>query len=788
MKPSRLTFACLLVLTAASAALAQANDVQFEIHGKDKVLGTIRPAFEEEHLRCNLAAGTVLKASAKSTQKIGPIPTLRVLFNGDPTPAVTTAKGRGVTLTPFTVPVTGVYDVVIGGDGIKDGDYSAQVSWAPQKKFGGTSAGAGQIHFPFSAPAHSLVSIALSAAPGSSFLPGLVDIRDSKAAVVATFPGGGKASRVALPATDDYVVNFDNVGGAGEWKITVTVTAPRLKTQTSDIRDSTLSGAFSGGPLVVGAVIDPVNGGSLSVEGTFSPLDGAAVNVPAGAFGSPTSLFIAQATVFPLNDGVHPAGPAVEFGPSGTQFPEGKLAQVTIPFDLNSFPGGADALVVYVKDKNGKIAAVPKPYSFGTGTVTFATSHFSTFLSTSTGPRSVPADSFQLFEIMGTPTSSLGGFVGVGTGSISFDGNSYNLFEDMAGITFSQGFVGQQVPPSAQADFRSRFEYGPLSVLGDTTLDLTSSQGGRLGFLRRGVRDDVMILQPEPGLTTGTMVLFKTSYVQPTGNMLAGTWNLLLWEFKAEPLDQVTQKVPLSAFAGTGTAVFDPAGTVAFTVSGVRRSTQFPSGEWDRMTVAAQTTTASFASQSEIGLQLRFPGDISSFGLTPVLGGDVLIGRILGQDGLTGVPGTATSLLVLVRRDAGAKAADFAGSYFDGEGGLDLHAPDGNPVVEHLGLQWMSEDATDRFLADRTVAHQSSRTLSGYDSTESRPSFATTFESSPPGTRYALSPTGVLTIADAAISGAVPPVGDFAAFVQRDDTTIGMAFLVRFTKSTILSK
>jgi len=53
------------------------------VQGKDKVLGTLRPANEKEAFLGRLAAGTTLKASVKSTQKTGPIPTILVQFNGD---------------------------------------------------------------------------------------------------------------------------------------------------------------------------------------------------------------------------------------------------------------------------------------------------------------------------------------------------------------------------------------------------------------------------------------------------------------------------------------------------------------------------------------------------------------------------------------------------------------------------------------------------------------------------------------------------------------------------------
>jgi hypothetical protein len=678
--------ASLVLLLAASAASAQEN-VQFEVHGKDKVLGTIRPTYEQEAFLCRLEQGSVLKASVKAKKKTGPVPTLDVTLDGSSVGATVVTRGRGASLVPFTAPQAGLYKVVVGGDGVKDGDY--------------------------------------------------------------------------------------------ELKVNFTKTSNRV----TDLRDSALAGAFSGGPIVVGAVITPDDGGTVSVQNSYSPIEGSAVDIPPGALGQPTSIFIAQAAVYPVDDGVHPAGPAVEFGPSGTQFPEGKEATVTIPYEPANFPGGTDALVVYVKDANGDIQAVPGPYTFGEGTVTFVTSHFSTFQATSTGPRGLPSFGMTAYEIWGAPAAGYAGFVGVGEGSASLQDSGF-LFDFAQGIQFDPGVPGQ-VDPSASTAFRSASVSGAATVVDDSTIDLSqgvAAPGPALRF-RRGYRDDVFVLEHLPQDARAATVLVRLTDGQATLNTIAGRWHAFVWEFESGSFDAESQTVPMTSRIDAGRATISTTGAVAFTFPHrIERTTNYPSGVWTRTEKVGGQTTATIGPDSEVGLVLRFSEQGPATQIRPALDGDALFVRLGNVDRGFGSAAARTSLLVMLRESASASIRDVAGRHFDAIGGLDLFATSAGGDV--AGVQVHQESGSVTFSRTKTATQDTFLCSGGYN-VDGQPiyaisPFATTSAS------YGLDPEGDFRAPDAGVLGAFSRNGDFFVDVQSDDRSMLMGFGVHFAPELIL--
>jgi hypothetical protein len=769
------------VLAGAAGGAAADEHVLFEVQGKDTVLGTIRPADETEGILGKLAAGTTLKASVKSTQKSGPIPTLQVLLGGVPVAAAqTTTKGRATTLAPLVVAASGTYKVVVAGDGVLDGDYQLSVNWTPQKAFAGTGTSAGAATFGFSAPAGSVVSVVLAATKGSAFVPNLDDI-DGPAASVVPLSGGGKASGVTLAQGGDWTLHFHSATGDGPYKVSVKVAPPKVAKHKVDIRDSTLSGAFGGSPNVVGSVVTPGDGGTVTVDDATSPIDGSSVTIPPDSLGKTTTVFVASAAPYTPPGGDHPAGPAVEFGPSGTTFDTSKPATVTIPFDPNAFPGGTSALVVYVKDSKGEIQPVlpTSSYVFGANTVTFTTSHFSTFQPATNAARGAPFGTYTIAEVTGVPAMTFSGSTGVGMGIAFLNTNGFSSIEDLQLVTLHA--AGVAAPgPSAQLDAQTADVNGGLiSQVDDTTIDVTTSFGTAVGRLRRGLDDQVLTFQHTPGdLRIGGRVLLRRIDGRPTLNSLAGKWNVLVWEMgsAAKPASGAAT-IPVSVVCDAGDAVIGTDGKVAFHLaSRVKRSTDLPSGDWKRETSVPGTTNASIFIDPDFIVNLQFTAGTTS-ALDVCVNGDVLAGRLVDIDRGFGVADAQVALMLLVRQSSAASAALVAADYADDSGGVDLHAPDGSPPPDTFGAQWHAEWATTTISAKAQLTTFGTRCLSITGAIDPTTSF-TEFPVTSPA-RVTIAPDGTFAVPSLSYAGAAGRSGGYVLYLRRDATMQGFGIEVR---------
>ncbi len=126
------------------------------------------------------------------------------------------------------------------------------------------------------------------------------------------------------------------------------------------------------------------------------PLDGASVDVPAGALPAGTAIVIATTVDIPTGTGQAGAGTTVYFGPEGLHFDavdKSKTATVTIPFDP-SFASAKDQLTIFTRDAKGAVTAVPKPYVFdlANNTVSFSSSHFSSFRTVAPASSQIPGN------------------------------------------------------------------------------------------------------------------------------------------------------------------------------------------------------------------------------------------------------------------------------------------------------------------------------------------------------------------------------------------------------------
>lgn len=776
------TIAAALLLALASAAPAD-DDVQFEVQGKDKVLGTIRPADERESILCNLVKGTTLKASVKSTQKTGPVPTLEVTLDDLPVAgAIVTVKGRGATLAPFVADATGTYKVAVRGDSVLDGDYQFAVSWAAQKAFSATGTSAGETLFPFAAPAGSAVTVTLAAGPGSSFVPHLLALEGPSMASIA-LPGGGKAGPVGLASRGDWNVRFRSDAADGAYKISVKVAAPKPPKHSIDIRDSALGGAFNGGSSVYGAVLDPGTGGDVGVTDPGSPIAGSSVSVPPDSLGQSTSIFVAESQPYVPPGGDHPAGPAVEFGPSGTQFDPAHPATVTIPYDPNQFPVDTSSLVVYVKDANGDVTAVPGPYTFGAGTVTFTTSHFSTFMAATSGTRGAPEGVYVALGVGGYPQMGFGGLVSVTTGIVDLRNGTFSNYLNSADFLFGPPNV-DNVTGYAYVTGGGDGSSGTTFVIADNAIQLRDPSGQPVGTIRRGRRDDALVIDQKPGLFQRTLALFRRPDGNPTLNALAGRWHAFVWEYRAEPSAAGDTDRAYRCIANTGTATITGTGGVTFQFAGaVERSTRFPGGLWDTKKTGASKVTGNLQIDPDYIPLLRLDtgSDVPPIAFDPVLDGDVLLASTSDTDLGTGPSDAQVGLIILVRQSANASASDVAGQLFEHSGGLDFF--EGTTPNDQLGISWRAQEASSQLRTDRSYTTNGVLYLSGYPSGAFDPTATSTplTESAP--TTWSLSSDGRFGLSRLGVTGAAIPGGDVGFFLLRGGSAMLVGFAIRGSES-----
>jgi len=389
----RLSLCCAAALLPLFASGREAvADVLVELSNGDQVAGTFLPSSEVETFLVRVPQGSTLSASAAGKQKkgAGPKVTMRLLDpNG--TPVVTNALAptpTGAKLKGYVVPESGVYALELTGDAL--GDYAFKVKWKPP-----TSAKA-TVDFELAATSQITIhaardSVALfriAAYPGESGLPRLIDVRATDGSYAHTFdpppsptaPAHAQFDVRLSGDVDDYVVTVSETPGTvGLALFTAKLKPPKLKPRRADLTSSVL-GADPRSNFVEGRVIGP-EGGVVSAESFENdPLTGAAVSVSPGALSSPTAIVIGPAEEIDDGGDAEPMGPAVSFGPEGTEFAQD--ATVTLPYDAEAAGEDAEGLLVVTEDGDGEVSTVPEDtYDVdpATGTVSFPTSHFSVY-------------------------------------------------------------------------------------------------------------------------------------------------------------------------------------------------------------------------------------------------------------------------------------------------------------------------------------------------------------------------------------------------------------------------
>jgi hypothetical protein len=776
VKPTPLVAGILLGF-AAAPVLAQEH-VQLEVQGKDTVLGTIRPADEREAIIGNLVAGTVLKAAAKSTQKTGPVPSLQLLLDGTPVGAAqVVVKGRGATLAPYVVPTSGNYKVVVAGDASLDGDYQLAVNWTPRKTFSATGTSAGDTTFTFSVPANSGVTVTLTAAKGSPFVPHLVELVGPTGTLALA--GGGKASGLVLAQRGDWTLHFQSDGADGAYKVTVKVAPPKVAKHKADIRDKVLNGAFGGGSNLYGSVVTPDEGGTVEVNGSGSSIDGSSVTIPPDSLGQTTSIFVAAATPYTPPGDNHPAGPAVEFGPSGTQFDPDKPATVTIPFDAALFGGDTSALTVFVKDSEGVISPVlpTSSYVFGANTVTFTTSHFSTFQAATSGPRGYPNSNYVYIEISSTPYMAFDGEADVALGTIFVSQDAIGTAVERSAVSWTGVGTANPLSATVNTTFDSN-NGGFLQQVDDTTFDAFDGSEAFIARLRRGPTNDVLVYEPNTGdMKRSIRLLLRDIDARPTINTLAGKWHALVWEIQAAGAPRSGTTLPMSIVADLGSAVVQPTGAVTFKFpSRVTRTTDLGTGVWSRKAGNGGTAAAKLTIEpSDFITQLQF-GDGPVTDMRVCDNGNVIAGKLVGVDRGFGVADAQVALLLMVRETTGITASALDGAYIDVLGALDLHGTDAGPPDDALGIRWRAQTATTTLSSGQRKDYP---VICFTTPTPADP--LGTCTETPPSefVPFTVSPIGQFAVPSLSLSGVTGTAGDFVLYFRRDALTLGFGCALR---------
>jgi hypothetical protein len=222
-------------------------------------------------------------------------------------------------------------------------------------------------------------SDAVPALASVTYPDGFVEILAGTTQKRTVRPSGACVLRVASPVDGDVTA-------------TVRVKPPRASNRRYALTTKAIGGV--GGDAAFSAVVGPL-GGTVVFPAVGSGLpgaqiDGSSVVVPAGALPVGTSIVISTAPEILDGTGTETAaGATVAFGPEGLRFDavdKTAVATVTIPFDP-AFGPVQDQVVIYTRSAKGVVTAAPKPYAFNlaAGTVSFATSHFSSFQAAAPG-------------------------------------------------------------------------------------------------------------------------------------------------------------------------------------------------------------------------------------------------------------------------------------------------------------------------------------------------------------------------------------------------------------------
>jgi hypothetical protein len=378
-------FVAALLLAAASAAA----DIDADVSNGNVVTATLSEPTTKATFRVKCPAGAALTVTATGVKKKGastPAPTFVVKDPDAEEVGSDRLVLKGTTATAKAIPVakSGVHSIVVSAISGTPGDVRVTATWkSPKAPPVSGLLTVGEETIEFAADAGAVATFDVSPSPKSTALPRLVRVDGPDFALVFVPPAETakrhRVAGVALPATGLYTLRVGDGGAAGgafRGKITVKPPAPvKTKLNLTDAAIGSATDHFA----KVGTI--GKGGGTVVVdELAKSPIDGAAVTVGSGTLKAPVTIVVASGVPINAQDEDQTgAGPTVFFGPDGLKF--GEVVTLTLPFDPATFDGDFAKLKVFTKDAKGNITLVTAPVTvdLDAGTVSFQTSHFSSY-------------------------------------------------------------------------------------------------------------------------------------------------------------------------------------------------------------------------------------------------------------------------------------------------------------------------------------------------------------------------------------------------------------------------
>ncbi len=379
--------ALIAAIALCSAALA---GVDAEIGGNAKVSGSLAPEGDVDIFRFDAGAGSLLSLSVAAKKK-APLDFTLSLFAPDGSlvaldgAAKLIDKGKKIAVKKLPLAQTGSYRLEITATGT--GEYSLKLKASPAKTITRSialAAGAsGEVTV--AALAGSSLTVKATVPKGDAALPRVVTVAGIDVSDLPGPKGNQHTVKVALgdDAGGDLSIALTNTAAsAGTISVATKIKPPKVRKLKLDVRGAS-RGAPDGGETVLVRAVSGI-GGVVAIDDASSPIDGVLLTVPPGALTGPTPISVSTADPvrLPDRDTQQAAGEAVLFGPEGLEFRSN--ATIVLRFDASSLPVGTDPLTdlrIVRRSASGATEIItPTSVNVETGTMTFQTSGFSTFM------------------------------------------------------------------------------------------------------------------------------------------------------------------------------------------------------------------------------------------------------------------------------------------------------------------------------------------------------------------------------------------------------------------------
>ncbi|MCG3135120.1 MAG: hypothetical protein HMLKMBBP_02623 [Planctomycetes bacterium] len=351
---------CAACAAAAVLAASAPADLIVAVQSGDRVTGTLDPGFEEEVHRIFVPAGATVTFKASCSRKAGP---LEAVLRGE---GGETARTGTKLVVPYTAAVEERVEFAVRQDpqnGPLPYKLSVSIRYAPVAPVTGDAPTLAVSVLP-----QTRARFAVKRAPGSDAEPAITEVTNPDGAPLPITPGPRATVRCEQFGT--YVAS---ASGGGPSVLSCALKGPKEKRKLGlrpgDVQEDVTD--------VVAGFVTPAGGDVVALEGT--EIEGARIDAPSGALPSAKTLLVGRAPDVDLPEafaGVA-GGPAVFFGPEGTQFKAD--VTITIPFDT-SLIGALDPIRVFRRDADGSVTEITGfTVDLVAGTVSLPTDHFSVY-------------------------------------------------------------------------------------------------------------------------------------------------------------------------------------------------------------------------------------------------------------------------------------------------------------------------------------------------------------------------------------------------------------------------